>query len=1121
EDWLKARKAGWKAKRLARKQQQDPRTGKRIKASGVESFVVNSATKNDDVIWHIVELQEGEESGLFHIWACTTTSFGTSQLQSFQLKVAKTIYLAGDVSHLDGRYVTRFLPHHTSPQLILQLELSEAQWKKNRKDVLQAMEDASIQGVYESQVTASSRALWTLGCVAKVLTKAGNSTTHLYQMNEIQPKVLSPNLYLHETVELQRIVLYISTNQKQQVGMWSIVVVDSELNVKSSTNWMVDRGLGDAPVRQKDWQTMWSQLQMTSTLPKIQTNIVKSIADVVTGVNTALAKYRDIPSIVMAHVPQWINTKKLRQQFRGLDAFPMIVLGDHETFPALTWRTELPQRLLSRVQQVDAQWKDVLECARYSQLPIGNMTGDPAIVMLDATFARILTRQQHLLWASSTSAPDLGGIEIPQFDSLQITTESIPVCVPGAYQEYSVELSLDGLAIQAMLVAAELNHNSGNGSVEEIGNCAETFRLLRLVATNLFKDFMSTRSEMADHLLQHFYRWVSSPSSLLYDPALHKKVKSCMHTLLLNLLAECRRLGATIIYADTSRILLSTGKNTIESAHAYIRFVSRTLSAHPWYQVLSLSPSAFYSDMLFLDIENMGGMLYPPDSTQAQGELLSKWNIARYLPQGVDEYFMILVGQFIKRRYEFVQRQDKSSNQSNDTEAGLKEYTQKIVTNYFTEKLLRLVPEITSHSSLEFPVLAGSHLAWKHPALELVKCVCHVWSLDTSVQGQVQQLKRALLKTMGISEYSDEAAFVNPSKSFVLNDIICTNCNSCRDVDLCREPGLMENNSNLPENQDGTPSNPWQCPRCYHLYDMAALEMRLVDLVQSQYSLPYQQTDVVCVKCRLPTEGHLRQLCVCSGTLVNSHCTKMLPPHSSLVKYDSPILISTTKDKKANGKKSKKDNDKATGNNGIPSIAAASTTQTEDILNSILPPKEWTEDGQLWVQYVSSTPATRLDVINLQEQLDLKLQQKQARETGICPVREELYAQCFDELIRQITINCAERGLLLLRVRVETRMSIAAYQTLYESSIAFGMRKALMAEQKKMDAEQKLKQLEADRNELVGQVEELKLRCDAIQKREEEKRISDEKKHNDEVELLKKANEQLKANLESLLSTSK
>ena len=57
--------------------------------------------------------------------------------------------------------------------------------------------------------------------------------------------------------------------------------------------------------------------------------------------------------------------------------------------------------------------------------------------------------------------------------------------------------------------------------------------------------------------------------------------------------------------------------------------------------------------------------------------------------------------------------------------------------------------------------------------------------------------------------------------------------------------------------------------------------------------------------------------------------------------------------------------------------------------------REWTEAGQLWVQQVSSTPATRLDVITLQEELDRRLQQRQARETGICPVRRELYSQCF------------------------------------------------------------------------------------------------------------------------------
>ena len=49
-----------------------------------------------------------------------------------------------------------------------------------------------------------------------------------------------------------------------------------------------------------------------------------------------------------------------------------------------------------------------------------------------------------------------------------------------------------------------------------------------------------------------------------------------------------------------------------------------------------------------------------------------------------------------------------------------------------------------------------------------------------------------------------------------------------------------------------------------------------------------------------------------------------------------------------------------------------------------------------------------------------------------------------DELIRQVTINCAERGLLVYRVRDEIRETLDAYQRLYTSSCAYGVRKALM-----------------------------------------------------------------------------
>ncbi|GAB1600613.1 33 kDa inner dynein arm light chain, axonemal-like [Argonauta hians] len=202
-------------------------------------------------------------------------------------------------------------------------------------------------------------------------------------------------------------------------------------------------------------------------------------------------------------------------------------------------------------------------------------------------------------------------------------------------------------------------------------------------------------------------------------------------------------------------------------------------------------------------------------------------------------------------------------------------------------------------------------------------------------------------------------------------------------------------------------------------------------------------------------------------------------------------------------------------------LPATENKQTDEVLNSILPPREWTENGQLWVQQVSSNPATRLDVVSLQEELDRRLQQRQARETGICPVRRELYSQCFDELIRQVTINCSERGLLLLRVRDEIRMTIAAYQTLYESSVAFGMRKALASEQGKTDMEVKIELLETERRELERQVIELKNKCDQIEKRAAEQRMVEDKKHADESNFLKRTITQLKTQLEGITTTKK
>ncbi|KAG9339542.1 hypothetical protein JZ751_023685, partial [Albula glossodonta] len=191
-------------------------------------------------------------------------------------------------------------------------------------------------------------------------------------------------------------------------------------------------------------------------------------------------------------------------------------------------------------------------------------------------------------------------------------------------------------------------------------------------------------------------------------------------------------------------------------------------------------------------------------------------------------------------------------------------------------------------------------------------------------------------------------------------------------------------------------------------------------------------------------------------------------------------------------------------------IEEAKKEKIEEVLHAILPPREWSDGANQWVQRVSTAPGSRMDVVKLQEQLNQRLHQQQARETGICQVRRDLYTQCFDELIRQETINCTDRGLLLLRVRDEISMCMAAYQTLDESSVAFGIRKVLQAELGKAEMENEIQDLEKDKRALESQVKEMLAECEAVKLREMERRDNDEKRHTEEIEFLKRTNQQLK-----------
>jgi len=98
----------------------------------------------------------------------------------------------------------------------------------------------------------------------------------------------------------------------------------------------------------------------------------------------------------------------------------------------------------------------------------------------------------------------------------------------------------------------------------------------------------------------------------------------------------------------------------------------------------------------------------------------------------------------------------------------------------------------------------------------------------------------------------------------------------------------------------------------------------------------------------------------------------------------------------------------------------------------------------------------------------------------------------------------------LLRVRDEIRMTLAAYQALYESSTAYGMRKALMAESGKAELETKITDVNERKELLEKETQELRIKIDQLERKYNEQKDSEEKKHAEEIQFLKRANQQLK-----------
>jgi dynein light intermediate chain len=227
-----------------------------------------------------------------------------------------------------------------------------------------------------------------------------------------------------------------------------------------------------------------------------------------------------------------------------------------------------------------------------------------------------------------------------------------------------------------------------------------------------------------------------------------------------------------------------------------------------------------------------------------------------------------------------------------------------------------------------------------------------------------------------------------------------------------------------------------------------------------------------------------------------------------LLKWDSPVAV---EDPEHTQKRTK-----SVGVSG-----AGVDQMTREVINSLFPPIEFTENNTTYTQSVSISSVSRSDVQKLRTQLANLLQLRSAKPRGVCLIRSEIYSQCFDEVLRQVTVDNNARGRLLSRVRDHYRGLVRAHKELYETTLDWGHRKTMQVNLGVPDLRTYHEELKEHRRTLELRANDLQIKLDTLEKKLAESKSVREKDRADEITFLKRQGQLTKAQIDQYAVTLK
>lgn len=880
--------------------------------------------------WQILHLVESEKPGEIRAFILIDR-----KLHSIRVNVERQLFLnlkSQDLPNVDIQdcvvtKVNHILPNGHPSTHLFKIVMPEEIYLQESHQIGALCNHPSVEGVYEKEISSVMRAVLHVGsrCVidAKQKGALGKGLDHGFDLSalkrnpEQQSYLQSADLgfiFLYHVVAGERQVFALFSTASEEVD---ILVFDRSRDPQTfpraerlycdmlarSRQGLPD-GVGSSFI---DYQDQLSfNVNRTSTKRKAHLEITRLIKKLKNGENR--------PTILAIQSPQ---RRLLVHDLPTLKGYPILPIKADpldSNLPHLGWQNSVLRRLISHYLALDSWISHLVDLSRYGDVPLCNLEKEDASFLIDVTYARRLQSNNVVLWWTGHPLPDHAGY---QKDSLLRSMEKVEIPSvnhPGTYSSVCIEISVRNLAINTLLTSsliaelegvesiafnpADLNEEDANGEMATLSAdnafASAGVRVLREMVKAWWSE-ASKGSSMADVMVQHLLKWIESPDSFLYDYALHYYVQMMSRKALQQLMADFRRVGSHIVFANANTMILQTTKVEVGNAYAYSQYVVKSIKSKPLFHFLDLKIKEYWDYLLWYDSFNYGGKACQ-EVIEAENQPLDTvmhWQLCSFLPTPYQSIFHDWIVEFIESMHQ-LKRPDQhrdsgpprptqipircvtgddeltSTNRSkgavlSSLSKPLKRQIQTLISRYRAE-----VAHPTLAADHSFPMHPGSHLNFKntHPVLQLVRSIMHVFLLDRTVNQEGRLLRKDLLAMFEVKEFSAAAHFEDPSESLCLEQVICAHCMMSRDLDLCRDSDILPPSTS--SNNDGNiQAKPWTCADCGHEYDRLVLEERLIAQVQLIIT-QWQMQDLVCEKCKMIRLNDFMEHCGCGGEWVGT-----------------------------------------------------------------------------------------------------------------------------------------------------------------------------------------------------------------------------------------------------------